>query len=693
MAATSGPEARVSFFEVRDAPELLANRLAALPVRIRLGGLGWALIEVREADRAAVAARLPSAKLLLQASNPVELFAVWESELTASGRAECERYTLYRSPSENLRVIALPARPPSAIESGGRGTRILPTDEHIGGAHAELLPESMSPRALAPLPPAERANPYRRSRLADPRVRARAVQLAGQVDSARILRIARELSTGPEFTRFSCRDEVNSFAGQYLLDTLQSIFSAPGDQVIIDPFTIDCSSVPVEIFNIIARRPGERPGSGRYILSAHYDATARNTPGWDRKSDPAPGADDNGSGVGCIIEAARILLQERYDFDIELALFSGEELGLLGSRSYTDDSLSALGDVLGVINLDMVGYNPREVDSLNAVTNYTSEWLADLLIEAESALDNQHGLTWFDKILQPSFARSDHAPFWSHGQSAVLLIENIDIDAHNPNYHRTSDTFEQLAGVEGGDLMRRVTEVTVAALGQYAISTQPEPQFEVPPTGVLLFRPDGRLLIEAVAGQAVRVHTRVINSGQGEDGPIDVHGTLHVGGSVVAEGDTTLGDWGGGVWREVILGWTPGTEPAGTQEVRVDLTLRKQGNPIATLSGTTSIDIVPLAIREAVVAPNPVRGSLAAARLVLVRLNGEADIHCQILDALGKQVGRFDGHVTQSQSVPLDQMVEPPDLPSGIYVLLVDVRLPGQQVVVGSRRLTFAYMR
>ena len=141
-AAITSPRTS-TFFEVRGEPALLAQRLAELPVRIRLSGLGWALVEVSDADLAAVEPRLPSPTLLRRIEASVKLVQVRESELEAAARGEYEPYTLLKSPEEDLRVLALPA------ETAG--------EEHIGGAHAHLLPEAMSPRALAPLPAAERS--------------------------------------------------------------------------------------------------------------------------------------------------------------------------------------------------------------------------------------------------------------------------------------------------------------------------------------------------------------------------------------------------------------------------------------------------------------------------------------------------------------------------------------------------------
>jgi hypothetical protein len=641
---------------------------------------------VSDVHLAQVEGQLPSLQLLRRFEKPMKLLQVQESELTQADRTEHASHTLLVNHEEDVRVLALPIGMSSQADAREA--------DHIGSAHAHLLPAAMSPRSLAPLPPAERDNPYRRSRLSDPAARARAIALAGQVDSTRIMRIVEELSTGSGATRFSCRTEVNTFARDYLLDTLRAIFSAPGDTVFEHPFTISgahCDSVPVELFNLIARRPGRVPGSGRYILGAHYDSIARRTEGWDPATDPAPGADDNASGTACVIEAARILTGASYDFDLEVALFSGEEQVLLGSGAYTADSLAQMDDVLGAIILDMVGYNPRAADSLNVLTNFTSEWLAEVIQEAEAALPGDQGLTELDKVVEPLRTYSDHASFWNHGDSAILLIENVNITSHNPNYHRVSDTIEMLEAVGGSDLMRRVSEVVVATLGQFAA---PEGEFAIPEAGILFFRDDGRFTFNSLAGQTVHVKTRVLNAGPARQQSTEVHATLTLGGTQIAQRDTSFADWGSGVWREIVVPWTPEPEQAGFRTIRANLTLRENGNLIASLAADSApFEVRTLGTFEAVIFPNPVRGSLAAGELRLLRLGSDVDLRCQVLDALGGEVGRFEGRVSGGEDVSLQALIEAGELPSGIYVLLLEIRPPGGTSLLASDKLTFAYMR
>ena len=88
----------------------------------------------------------------------------------------------------------------------------------------------------------------------------------------------------------------------------------------------------------------------------------------DEKGEIHYGADDNASGVAVVLEIAEHLAdlkrrgQLRIIRDIEFAAWSGEELGLLGSKHYVDALCEELGgtddlssEIAAYVNLDMVG--------------------------------------------------------------------------------------------------------------------------------------------------------------------------------------------------------------------------------------------------------------------------------------------------------------------------------------------------
>ncbi len=124
--------------------------------------------------------------------------------------------------------------------------------------------------------------------------------------------------------------------------------------------------------NIVGVLPGTGRVPGYYIISAHYDATALHSfpdpatePPWFWWCEnPAPGGDDNATGVAIVLEAARALSDLSFPFDIRFVLFSGEELGLHGSEAYADSAagyragegafVAPPDTIFGVLNIDMV---------------------------------------------------------------------------------------------------------------------------------------------------------------------------------------------------------------------------------------------------------------------------------------------------------------------------------------------------
>ncbi len=98
------------------------------------------------------------------------------------------------------------------------------------------------------------------------------------------------------------------------------------------------------------------------VIGAHYDHLG-NTDGEGSSLDANPngkihnGADDNASGTAGVIELARYFKnndkQEPYNF--LFICFSGEELGLIGSKKFCESPTIALDSVNYFINMDMIG--------------------------------------------------------------------------------------------------------------------------------------------------------------------------------------------------------------------------------------------------------------------------------------------------------------------------------------------------
>jgi hypothetical protein len=108
---------------------------------------------------------------------------------------------------------------------------------------------------------------------------------------------------------------------------------------------VECTSSPAEGLNVIGDIPGSDPKAGMIMLCAHYDG-----------HDIAQGAVDNASGTVAVMEAARALMQmrEHLRLGIRVALWSGEEIGMIGSQAYADAHRRELKGIRFVFNCDIV---------------------------------------------------------------------------------------------------------------------------------------------------------------------------------------------------------------------------------------------------------------------------------------------------------------------------------------------------
>ena len=112
--------------------------------------------------------------------------------------------------------------------------------------------------------------------------------------------------------------------------------------------------------------PPELTDDTEYIIvGAHYDHIGHGEIGsLARKGEEGQihnGADDNASGTAVVLDLAATLKEtyqehpEKFNRGVIFALWSGEELGLIGSTYFVSDPVVPLGKVAAYINFDMVG--------------------------------------------------------------------------------------------------------------------------------------------------------------------------------------------------------------------------------------------------------------------------------------------------------------------------------------------------
>ncbi|HEV8725916.1 MAG TPA: M20/M25/M40 family metallo-hydrolase [Candidatus Binatia bacterium] len=208
--------------------------------------------------------------------------------------------------------------------------------------------------------------------------------------------------------------------------------------------------------NVVAILPGADPSLNKenIVIGAHYDHLGFGHFGARERASEGqihPGADDNASGIAVVLDSARRLRQlpAKPARTVIFVAFSGEELGLYGSRHFVGYA-PFLSSTKAMINLDMVG-RLRE-NRLTVFGARSGEKFSDIVSEAAREL----GL----EISQSdSVGRSDHMSFYNR-QIPVLHF----FTGNHADYHRPTDTWEKL-NIEG---MGKVSDLVLLSTLQIA---------------------------------------------------------------------------------------------------------------------------------------------------------------------------------------------------------------------------------
>jgi hypothetical protein len=203
-------------------------------------------------------------------------------------------------------------------------------------------------------------------------------------------------------------------------DLVREKLRGAGLTVELDPFQVGGEA---EVSNVVARlrSASERPA---ILIAAHYDSIAFPA------GSGAPGSEDNASGVAALLEIARVLAAEPVATDLHLVAFAAEEVGLWGSRHMAESNPS----VQAVINMDMVGYNPRGRNEILLDGYPTSRGLLARLADAAQRYSPEL------RVSAGLFSqgKSDHRPF------AELGIPSLTVAGawhqQYPHYHTAKDT-------------------------------------------------------------------------------------------------------------------------------------------------------------------------------------------------------------------------------------------------------------
>ena len=223
-------------------------------------------------------------------------------------------------------------------------------------------------------------------------------------------------------------------------------------------------------YNAIAEIPGGDRADEVVMLGAHLDS-------WHA----ATGATDNGIGSAVIMEAARILaaVDVKPRRTIRVALWSGEEQGLLGSQAYIREHFGSFEEpkaefskLAGYFNIDAGTGRAR------GLTVFGPAPAAAILRQAVAPFSDL-GVLGATTTRSRQRGGSDHTSFNEAGLPGIGVQQ--DPVQYNPyTWHTNLDTYERIVEED----VKKSAVVIAAAVYHVAVRDEPLPRFtkeEMPP--------------------------------------------------------------------------------------------------------------------------------------------------------------------------------------------------------------------
>lgn len=285
----------------------------------------------------------------------------------------------------------------------------------------------------------------------------------------------------------------------------------------------------VDLTDVLGIQKGTDGSNDVVIVAGHIDSRVTDPMNFTSE---APGANDDGSGVALVIEAARLLSKEKHRATIVYAVLSGEEQGLWGGKLLAETAKAKGWNVLAMLNNDIVG-NTKGTDGRVVADRVRVFSEGIRFSEDETGQRARRGnggeddgpsralakavariagsnppLTPFLVRRPDRFGRGgDHTPMLEAGYPAVRFsvgVENYDAqhqDLRTENGRTYGDTPDRM----DFDYLAKVTAINVAVMRELA--NAPAPPAEVVLSGAV--GSDTRISWAAAPGASgYRIHWR-----------------------------------------------------------------------------------------------------------------------------------------------------------------------------------------
>jgi hypothetical protein len=230
-----------------------------------------------------------------------------------------------------------------------------------------------------------------------------------------------------DLAAFGTRHAMSAQAGD-AADYLKARLGEIGCPAFDDAFTYRGAAMR----NIVCTLPNSNQQAARLIiLGAHYDSIVDET---DDPDAPAPGADDNASGVAATLAAAAELARTPLPgAEVRIVFFTAEEIGMGGSKHYVNDVLKEEQRPVAAIITDYIGTDTG-ADGVMLLYDKRSEKLQRRIETcAHGTQPDLHVWSMRSDMLKTF---GDYKAFWDAGRAAVMLVREFKAGiteyAHTP---------------------------------------------------------------------------------------------------------------------------------------------------------------------------------------------------------------------------------------------------------------------
>ncbi|MDQ3046964.1 MAG: M20/M25/M40 family metallo-hydrolase [Bacteroidota bacterium] len=177
--------------------------------------------------------------------------------------------------------------------------------------------------------------------------------------------------------------------------------------------------------NVIGCIRGSEYPDSFIVFSAHYDHL-----GHMGKDAYFPGANDNASGCAMLLNLARHYSkpENQPKYSIAFMAFAGEEVGLLGSKFYTENPLFSLKNIKFLLNMDIMGTGEEGITVVNGSV-FKTQFEQLKKINADNKFIK-------DVKIRGKAANSDHYFFSEKGVPAFFIYTMGGIKAYHDIYDK-----------------------------------------------------------------------------------------------------------------------------------------------------------------------------------------------------------------------------------------------------------------